>query len=66
MWLSVLIKQNQQVIWPRTVAKCSWENTFEMRRKSLQAEITVEKGKVEICANKKFVDAYIVPILMHQ
>ncbi len=25
----------------------------------MQAEITVEKGKVEICANIKFVDAYI-------
>ncbi len=68
MWLSVLIKQNQQVIRPRTVVKCSWEDTFEMLpgKSKMQAEITVEKGKVEICANKKFVDAYIVPILMHQ
>ncbi len=46
--LSVLIKQNQQVIAirPRIVAKCSWEDTFEMLK--MQAEITVEKGKVEI------------------
>ncbi len=49
----------------RTVAKCSWEDTFEMLpgKSKMQA---VEKGKVEICANKKFVDAYIVPRLMHQ
>ncbi len=26
-------------------------------KSKMQAEITVEKGKVEICANKKFVDA---------
>ncbi len=30
----------------------------------IQAEITVEK--VDICANEKFVDAHIVPILMPQ
>ncbi len=57
------------MIRPRTVAKCSWEDTFEMLpgKSKMQAEITVEKEKVEeICANKKFVDAYIVPILMHQ
>ncbi len=30
VWLNVLIKQNQQVIRPRTVVKCSWEDTFEM------------------------------------
>ena len=54
------------MIRPRTVAKCSWEDTFEMLpgKSKMQAEITVEK--VEICANEKFVDAYIVPILMHQ
>ncbi len=64
VWLSVLIKQNQQVIRPRTVAKCSWEDTFEMLpgKSKMQAEITVEKGNMQI----KFVDAYIVPILMHQ
>ncbi len=61
MWLSVLVKQNQQVIRPRT---CSWEDTFEMLpgKSKMQAEITVEKGNMQI----KFVDAYIVPILMHQ
>ncbi len=49
------------MIRPRTVVKCSWEDTFEMLpgESKMQAEITVEKGKVEICAN----DAYIVPIL---
>ncbi len=49
MWLSVLIKQNQQEMLPG--------------KSKMQAEITVEK---EICANKKFVDVYIVPTLMHQ
>ncbi len=59
-----MIKQNQQVIRPRTVAKCSWEDTLEMLpgKSKMQAEITVEKGNMQI----KFVDAYIVPILMHQ
>ncbi len=51
------------MIRPRTVVKCSWEDTFEMlpEKSEMQAEITVEK--VEICAN---VDAHIVPILMPQ
>ena len=51
-WLSVSIKKNQQVIRPRTVVKCSWEDTFEMLpgKLKMQAEITVEK--VEICANE--------------
>ena len=55
-------KKNQQVIRPRTVVKCSWEDTFEMLpgKLKMQAEITVEK--VEICANEMFVDAHIVPI----
>ncbi len=50
MWLSVLIKQNQQVIRPRTVAKCSWEDTFEMMpgKSKMQAEITVEKGNMHL------------------
>ncbi len=34
-------------------------------KSKMQAEITVEKGKVEICANK-WMHTYIVPILMHQ
>ncbi len=57
VWLSVFDK----AIRPRTVAKCSWEDTFEMLlgKSKMQAEITVERGKVEICANKKFVDAYM-------
>ena len=61
-WLSVLIKQNLKVIRPRTVVKCSWEDTFGMLlgKLEMQAEVTVEK--VEICANDKFVDAHIVPI----
>ncbi len=61
-----MIKQDQQVIRPRAVAKCSWEDTFDMLpgKSKMQAEITVEKGKVEICANKKFMDAYIVPIII--
>ena len=60
--LSVLIKQNLKVIRPRTVVKCSWEDTFGMllRKLEMQAEVTVEK--IEICANDKFVDAHIVPI----
>ena len=61
-WLSVLIKHNLKVIRPRTVVKCSWEDTFGMLlgKLEMQAEVTVEK--VEICANDKFVDAHIVPI----
>ncbi len=60
-WLSVMIKQNQKVVRPRTVVKCSWEDTFEMLlgKLKMQAEITVEK--VEICSNEKFVDAHVVP-----
>ncbi len=40
----------------RTVAKCSWD-TFEMLpgKSKMQAEITVEKGNMQI----KFVDAYV-------
>ncbi len=44
MWLSILIKQNKQVIRPRTVVKSSWEDTFEMLlgKSKMQAEITGE------------------------
>ena len=46
-WLSVLIKQNLKVIRPRTVVKCSWEDTFGMLlgKLEIQAEVTVEKER---------------------
>ena len=61
-WLSILVKRGQDIVKPRTVVKCSWEETFGALFDKLDLpETTIEK--VQISANEKFIDpVHVVPI----
>ena len=61
-WLSVLVKRRLDVIKPRTVVKCSWEDTFgSLLNKFNMTEVSIEK--VQTAASEKFTDpVHIVPI----
>lgn len=58
-WLSVLVKRGQEVIKPRTVVKCCWEDTFG----SLLDKLDMTQVSIELSANEKFTDpVHVVPI----
>ena len=61
-WLSVLVKRGQEVIKPRTVVKCSWEDTFGSLLDKLDVtQVSIEL--IQIAANEKFTDpVHVVPI----
>ena len=61
-WLSILVKRGQDIVKPRTVMKCSWEEMFGALLDKLDLpETTIEK--VHISANEKFIDpVHVVPI----
>ena len=61
-WLSVLVKHGQDIIQPRTVVKCLWEDTFGQLLNKFDTTET-NSGKVQIAASEKFTHpVHIVPI----
>ena len=62
LWLSVLVKRRQEVVKPRTVVKCSWEDTFGLLLDKLDmTQVSIEL--VQIASNEKFSDpVHVIPI----
>ena len=58
----MLVKRGQEVVKPRTVVKCSWEDTFgSLLDKLDMTQVSIEL--VQIAANEKFTDpVHVVPI----
>ncbi len=61
-WLSVIVKSGLNVIHPRTIVKCNWDDRFC----SLLTKLKYEQAtviKIEISRTEKFVDpVHIVPM----
>ena len=65
-WLSVLVKRGQGIFKPRTVVKCSWDDTFGVLLDKLDLPETTRIDKVQIATNEKFPIKYTLLPLMHR
>ena len=60
-WLSVLVKRAQNIVVPRTVVNCSWDETFGMLLGKLgMPDAMIDR--VQIASTEKFIDPHVVPI----
>ena len=60
-WLSVLSKQGNSIIEPRTVVKCTWEQTFEGLLQHLDV-VDENVEKVEILKELKKTYSIVYPL----
>lgn len=64
-WLSVIVKRGQQVIHPRTIVKCDWDDRFCSLLVKLGGSKYEETQvtKVQISRTEKFLDpVHVVPL----
>ena len=62
-WLSVMIKQGQNVVKGRTIMKCSWEDTFGSLLEKFDDLSDKSVEKIQISRNESFIDpVHVVPI----